>query len=461
MIMMRPTSASKTGKPPPPVPPRPSKINNSSDSLGRTKRFAPDVPHKPTVPFRSAPPPPSSRVYQLREAFSANENYENNKINPIVKSQSYSAVNFSNKPSLERSISQDGSKKSRTVIFESSNLKNTIEIKRQDSDRRIEKVQVNGIDESNKLDGNKNEIIKNECGYTMDIMHEMLADAIKKDMDEENRTKITVHSDDDTNIKDNAPKPTVLIIEDKHNINEEESKKDDLPMKESDDDNKSNSSTGERKKDRHVKFDDKMNHEHLIDELQNMKLEQERILKRQRKPSKDIYENESAINAPINKDNKDKPKILHSDWIEVNDGEEVRLSSCQITIDERRETKDEILSPNSVEPLISRLATMSNLHGLPPLPKSLSNFNFLEGPPTPNRSRNATPPMSNTGTTHLVYPPHPKPMANGGTTQGSVSNLDAQLAILRREMVSVSFLFYFIERQNLIILSCYVHITVY
>ncbi|KAI4463597.1 hypothetical protein MML48_4g00014409 [Holotrichia oblita] len=445
MIMMRPTSAPKTGKPPPPVPPRPSKINSSSDSLGRTKRFAPDVPHKPTVPFRSAPPPPSSRVYQLREAFTtittATENGDNNKVNPIVKSQSYSAVNFSNKPSLERSISQDGNKKSRTVIFESSNLKNTIEIKRQDSDRRIEKVQVNGTEEplkENKLDGNKNEIIKNECGYTMDIMHEMLADAIKKDMDEENKTKITVHSDDDSNIKDDAPKATVLIIEDKqNNINEEESKKDDVPMKESDDDSKSNASTGERKKDRHVKFDDKMNHEHLIDELQNMKLEQERILKRQRKPSKDIYENEAANNTPINKD---KPKILHSDWIEVNDGEEVRLSSCQITIDERRETKDEIsvdsLTPNSVEPLISRLATMSNLHGLPPLPKSLSNFNFLEGPPTPNRSRNPTPPMSNTGTTHLVYPPHPKPMTNGGTTQGSVSNLDAQLAILRREMVS-------------------------
>ncbi|GJQ82882.1 hypothetical protein Trydic_g2620 [Trypoxylus dichotomus] len=443
MITMRSTTAPKTGKLPPPVPPRPSKLNNSSDSLGRTKRLAPDVPNKPTAPFRSAPPPPppsSTIVYQLRKAFSTTaENGESDKVNPLVKSQSYSAVNFSNKPTLERSISQEA-KKTRTVIFESSNLKNTsVEIKRNESERRIEKVQVNGSEEppiENKLDSNRNEVVKNECGYTMDIMHEMLADAIKKDMDEENRTKITIHSDDDTNLKSQAPKATVLVIEDEHNkINQEESKSKELSSTKKSDDDRSNSSTVERKK--QVKFDDKMNHELLIDELQSMQLEQERILKRQRKPSKDIYENDIAIN-PLSKE---QPKILHSDWIEVNDGEEVRLSSCQITIDERGEAKDQTSSdlppPNSVDPLISRLSTMSNLHGLPPLPKSLSNFNFLEAPQTPSRSKNIGTPMSNTATTHLVYPPHPKPVANGGPSQTNPSNLDAKLAILRREMYSL------------------------
>lgn len=429
--MMRSTSAPKTGKPPPPVPPRPSKINNSSDSLTRTKRLAPDVPNKPSVPLRSAPPPPTSRVHQLREAFTV-ENGEN-KTNPIVKSQSYSAVNFGRKPSLERSISQDGNKKTRTVIFESSNIKSTAEIKLKESEKIVEKVQVvNGSNEPEKeLDSNRNEV-KTECAYTMDIMHEMLADAIKKEMDEENKTKITIHNDDETNTKNEEPMATVLVIEDEHNkTNLEEVETDEVPMKDSEED-KSNSSTGERKKDRHVKFDDKMNHELLISELQNMKIEQERIMKRQRKPSKEIYEDETP---------KDQPKILHSDWIEVNDGEEVRLSSCQITIDERTitTTKEAPNSIDSVDPLISRLSTMSNLHGLPPLPKSLSNFNFLEGPQTPSRSRNTPSPMPNTGT-HLVYPPHPKPVVNGGaTSQTNVSNLDAQLAILRREMVSEIF----------------------
>lgn len=67
---------------------------------------------------------------------------------------------------------------------------------------------------------------------------------------------------------------------------------------------------------------------------------------------------------------------------------------------------------------------MSSLHGLPPLPKSLSGFNLLDGqtkPPTPVRTTSMR-------QGHLVYPPHPK--INGK------SNLDTQLAILRREMVS-------------------------
>lgn len=81
---------------------------------------------------------------------------------------------------------------------------------------------------------------------------------------------------------------------------------------------------------------------------------------------------------------------------------------------------------------------MSSLHGLPPLPKSLSGFNLLDGhtkPPTPIRSSSI---RGQPG--HLVYPPHPK---INGVTEGVTpptgrksTNLDTQLAILRREMVS-------------------------
>lgn len=73
---------------------------------------------------------------------------------------------------------------------------------------------------------------------------------------------------------------------------------------------------------------------------------------------------------------------------------------------------------------------MSSLHGLPPLPKSLSGFSLLDGqgkPPTPVRTssmRQTNPPL---------YSPHSK--MNGETGMKS-TNLDSQLAILRREMVS-------------------------
>lgn len=89
-----------------------------------------------------------------------------------------------------------------------------------------------------------------------------------------------------------------------------------------------------------------------------------------------------------------------------------------------------------------RIKTMSSLHGLPPLPKSLSGFNLLDGhtkPPTPIRTSSM---RGQAG--HLVYPPHPK--INGvtevatPTTGRKSTNLDTQLAILRREMVSFFFI---------------------
>lgn len=100
---------------------------------------------------------------------------------------------------------------------------------------------------------------------------------------------------------------------------------------------------------------------------------------------------------------------------------------------------------------------MSSLHGLPPLPKSLSGFNLLEnshrietpprgtyrvpaspGPQTPSRagsSRGPTPPTPGSGSGHVVYPPHPRVNGTTEIPRGrKITTLDTQLAILRREM---------------------------
>lgn len=69
-----------------------------------------------------------------------------------------------------------------------------------------------------------------------------------------------------------------------------------------------------------VKFDDKVNHELLIQELENMRMEQERVSRRQRKPCKEIYENDSNIS--------------HSEWLEYTNGEQLHLSSCQIFLED-------------------------------------------------------------------------------------------------------------------------------
>jgi len=97
---------------------------------------------------------------------------------------------------------------------------------------------------------------------------------------------------------------------------------------------------------------------------------------------------------------------------------------------------------------------MSHLHGLPPLPKSLSGFNFMEPhhqsqrqtPPTPIRSssiRSSQGPQL-TPTHHgTVYSPQAR---SDGLSVKKTTNLDTQLAILRREMYSL-------RQQDLSLLS--------
>ncbi|GLV33128.1 hypothetical protein CBL_10475 [Carabus blaptoides fortunei] len=213
----------------------------------------------------------------------------------------------------------------------------------------------------------------------------------------------------------------------------------------------SKESTSERKL-KKVQFDDNINHEFLIAELQSMREEQERLLKRQRKAPVDIYDCDTDS---VYSDRSTQSRIQHSDWVEVaNNGEEVRLSSCQIYIDNAsEESKSSSLSSRKST---SRVPSMSSLHGLPPLPKSLSGFNLLEnshrietprgsyripaspGPQTPSRagsSRGPTPPTPGSGSGHVVYPPHPRVNGTTEIPRGrKITTLDTQLAILRREM---------------------------
>ncbi|RZB39297.1 uncharacterized protein BDFB_006416 [Asbolus verrucosus] len=403
MIMMRSTPSTKMGKPPPPVPPRPSKTL-VAEALAKTRKLSPDT--QKSAPIRTAPPPP----------------------NEINRSKSTISVNVNvQKPTpLERSISEEVKCSTRTVIFQSPKIeaenKKRVEIKKVDSlreekEKKLEKVESfksgkkivktesfkkENDDKLGSVENKQWDQMLNDRNHVNTLIDEMFASVLEVSANEEDPNKITIN----TNAENSSP--TVVVIDDKV------------------DDNSTNSSTLEKKK---VQFDDRMNHELLISELESMRIEDEKILKRQRMPSRDIYDNSDSV---------DVSKIQHSDWVEVSDGQEVRLSSCQITIEDLKNEDDD---QNKLKLDYERIKAMSSLHGLPPLPKSLSGFNLLDGqtkPPTPVRTtsmRGQTP--ANMG--HLVYPPHPK--INGATevavtpASGRKStNLDTQLAILRREM---------------------------
>lgn len=213
-----------------------------------------------------------------------------------------------------------------------------------------------------------------------------------------------------------------------------------------------------------------------------------------------------------------RSRILQSDWFEVEgDGKEVRYSSCQITIEDPKAvpTAAPLSSSNKgvtvvVSPAVPPVCrstnlkrlVMASLQGLPPLPKSLSGANLLDGsgllftpaemaavtgmlPPAPSSTGSAgsagsgapspgsgsglshsgsfrggsrptpprgtpprgTPPPSRNGTPLqcMAVPPPPPPRQRQGS-QGSqgpqpggrTTNLDAQLAVLRKEMVSAA-----------------------
>lgn len=541
---MRSTSVTKMVKPPPPIPPRPSKALvaeslaklRKSPTNTKTNENVENSVEIPLSPSRSAPPPPNFEEIHSKDIHS---NDKINNVLPICKSQSHSTVNLIDRkvPKLQRSTShteQEYKESSRPVIFRSSNLKSHINIKldRSDSDcsqRNLLRNNSNfsntcrneGLNRITEPDLKQSQLItsepstdnlcsskknnnfrtefqlndrfseKNHVNTLIDEMFASIIDNSDKSIDvkeavNENviigqfsvlapneemsnfsdKTKIIsnngtvdctaeeIHSnllnqrENNENVSDrssNAPVPS---------INEDNINGEDIIDIEDFERHRNNLIDTDRS-DKHVKFDDKKNHELLISELENMRRDQNRILKRQRKPSQ------------LFGDNDDVSKIHHSDWLEVNDGKEVRLSSCQIIIEDgfnnnNNNNYNDTDNPieTLVDPVLSRLK-MSSLHGLPPLPKSLSGFNLLENqriPQTPNRGipvRSSTPSTPGFLFGQVVYPPHPR--TTNGTSPSTVTgrkstNLDNQLAILRREMVSS-----FISNVNLLHNYSFVH----
>ena len=165
---------------------------------------------------------------------------------------------------------------------------------------KTESVKKDNDDKSGSAENKQWDQMLNDRNHVNTLIDEMFASVLEVSANEEDN-KVVIN----TNVETNSP--TVVVVEDNH----------------------SNTSTAEKKK---VQFDDRMNHELLISELESMRLEDEKILKRQRLPSKDIYSSSDSV---------DVSKIHHSDWVEVSDGQEVRLSSCQITIEDLKNEDDD------------------------------------------------------------------------------------------------------------------------
>lgn len=147
MIMINSSSAQKVGKPPPPVPPRPSKsvvAEALAKSRHHNKVISIKEAEKTKSPSRQAPPPPAAR-------------------NELAKSKSTYSINIPLKKPLvyERSISEEVKNTSRPVIYQSSNVKcnnnnNSVQIARDTSDVKI--VNNNGSILRNNLIGKQHKL---------------------------------------------------------------------------------------------------------------------------------------------------------------------------------------------------------------------------------------------------------------------------------------------------------------
>jgi len=408
--MMRSNPPMKAAKPPPPVPPRPSKS-------------------------------------VVAEALAKSRINKNAGV-PIVKSQSYSAVNNYNNvvvPKIERSESvEDPTPKpaTRTLVYQSkqevrvvnetkkkqvdrvesfSDKNNVYKIKLNDNDdfnannekfincsRDSQDSSLESLGESEQLSRSSsfktNDVVSsidsvisddnwadiNDRNHVNTLIDEMFASVLDTDEKPSNDMPDLIPSSGTTEpivetINENVK--TVLVIEPNKNI----------------------TNIHERK------IDDKFNHELLISELAS-KMRDDRVSKRQRKPSYSESECHS---------------IQHSDWVEVKNGEEIRLSSCQITIDNN----------DKYEQMFSRFEEMSNLHGLPPLPKSLSSFNLLDGGGGGGSRPGSS--TSSRGFSSSSHHSHQKSNSNASSSNGDLgslkkgNNLDAKLALLKREMYSL------------------------
>ncbi|XP_048516603.1 uncharacterized protein LOC109542604 [Dendroctonus ponderosae] len=173
-----------------------------------------------------------------------------------------------------------------------------------------------------------------------------------------------------------------------------------------DDTKESARATPERK----VTFNDRENHEFLIEELQSMQHHQGKVPKRQ------FLGSLESVNGD--------EKIHMSDWYGVNDGKKVRLSSCHITIEDPCEEDGDPISRRK-----QKINNIAQAYRLPPLPKSLSAFKLMANGEVETETSDS---MQSKKKLQLTCSD-----SNVEIFGREQTNLDRQLALLRREMVSL------------------------
>lgn len=520
MIKMRSSPYNKITKPPPPVPPRPNK-NVVAEALAKTRKplfehleestastptltkpsitatasVKPNLDSRPGIVVKTQSyypvnycnikpkqddPPNQAASYESPKPMARTIIYQSNVATTVVTSTKVDDTPQESLPingcivnnngmhtaetksssNTDASISRTGSFKSKSSgsqHFEITTSSNSIHC----SDKSTPEDSPKNDNGTSSTSSNWTDIL-NDRNHVNTLIDEMFASVLDQPV-ELNDTIHTVNDNiitsspcpiDDTPILSNDAATTITIsdsscinstttIVESFNSSLADTKKV-VTFEESSSEN--NTSTQDRKLSRN----DRQNHEQLIAELANMKHEKN-INKRQRKPSR----NASFTEEPLHR------RIQHSDWVEVTKtGQEVRLSSCQITIDEASSGvvhKNNVNNLNlsgpdegedsSVDSVISRCTNMSSggntiMQGLPPLPKSLSGFSIM----MENSSLQSRHPSSvgSNMVPHMAYPSHPKTpsniMSNGAIDSGSLkkeSNLDSKLALLRREMYSL------------------------
>ncbi|CAH1997567.1 unnamed protein product [Acanthoscelides obtectus] len=464
------------GKPPPPVPPRPSK-SVVAEALAKSRGGR-------TAPSRQAPPPP---VPHQQEAGVV-------KGQDLSKSASCHAVTATPSPKpppVERSISEELKNRPRPVVYQSNlkltefasnnntnNTKVLITTKSSNSSVTITRSESQKSEDSRRAKvARKNsanrrsfcgEILRERIGrhweehsdkgvkedippspkqdpppppdhtssitipepypdsseekkwdhtlsdrnHVNTLIDEMFASVLEVNPEEqpeasvEATNKVVINGVNDKDSEGSEEKTVIVIKSD-----EEMSQKD-----------------GSEDRPKQVKFKDQLNHELLIDELQCMKKDQEQILKRQRYPSVDIYEQCSLF--------------THSDVSVKNGSEIVRANSLgaqqrptrlDLVNGPLKNGKNSFTKNRDFKIDLERMSSMSSLHGLPPLPKSLSGFNLPDHPQHLQRGTPTTPLRS---TSVSSYAKTNGVASESGGRKNGQATLDAKLAILRQEMVS-------------------------
>ncbi|CAG9767008.1 unnamed protein product [Ceutorhynchus assimilis] len=376
----------KSSRPPPPVPPRPSK-SLIKEALAKTRQAHGNYVVSVTKPQAPTPPIQPPKEFQNKRLIIDNTR-------PVI----YQSENCKS-----RSICSDITNKS-----EINNVLKKFEDNLRKSD--VEKVSVAETKDELKQIESDNDEIKSvnetenqsalwECGFNGNNVAEITKsenDEVSSSTSSSNDSVNNCYREKAWNGTLNRNHVNTLIDEMFASVLEVN-----LSNNSSSTESITNKNTtvivinnNEQTLDKKVQFNDRQNHEFLINELQNMKND-EKILKRQRR-------------SPLNHFEDDADRIQKNDWYGLNEGKKVRMSSCSIKIEDEDNDK------------YQKMKNLSSSYGLPPLPSSLSGFKFIMDTSDPIKT--------------IEKPPE---VVDENSTDGQIMNLEKQLSILRREMDSL------------------------